>query len=450
MVRMQRQRVPPAPLLLSIAIVLLLFFVALQHQGPRMHANELELKYNYVTTGKGDVDVRNIGPKPVEIRKGVTEEAELEEAKDQDRDPMKCMKEQPWIDIALDYFFTAAREQAERHKNKDSEQALLDMMNLKWANGYTPGHELMTLTYDGDSDAYKMTVEERSPANKEHKARCIRLVLQQAIDKHGRDLARYFDQKTIKFVVETEDFGMIFRNSQYKLPAFALSTDAGKIDIPVPDFTFGCYPEAKYTNTSWPAIRDLLYMKSTMLPWNDRADQIFHRSNWGVGPRRGLMPFLEDLKNNKTDKKILGARLNIGNTEFEASNKMNFVPLDEQCKYKVQIHTAGFSYSAGLKYKLACGSLVIKFTSEFTEFFEPAIRDSVHVVEAAATHDGVNRDAFLSEAAPRIKQAVQNNMEEPHQIARAGQEFVMKNLTSEALSCYWYAALLRYGRLYLS
>lgn len=36
---------------------------------------------------------------------------------------------------------------------------------------------------------------------------------------------------------------------------------------------------------------------------------------------------------------------------------------------------------AGLKYKLACGSLVFKFESTFKEFYEPALEDGVHVVK---------------------------------------------------------------------
>lgn len=33
-------------------------------------------------------------------------------------------------------------------------------------------------------------------------------------------------------------------------------------------------------------------------------------------------------------------------------------------------------------------------------------------------------------------------------IAAAGQQWVLDNLTPEALSCYWYGALQRYGELY--
>ena len=54
----------------------------------------------------------------------------------------------------------------------------------------------------------------------------------------------------------------------------------------------------------------------------------------------------------------------------------------------------------GLKYKLACGSLVFKFESTFKEFYEPALKDGVHVVklkedpavfEAETGEPGLNR-----------------------------------------------------------
>jgi protein glucosyltransferase len=38
------------------------------------------------------------------------------------------------------------------------------------------------------------------------------------------------------------------------------------------------------------------------------------------------------------------------------------------------VHTGGNAYSAGLKYKLACGSVVIMFESHFKEFFYLALK----------------------------------------------------------------------------
>ena len=51
---------------------------------------------------------------------------------------------------------------------------------------------------------------------------------------------------------------------------------------------------------------------------------------------------------------------------------------------------------AGLKYKLACGSLVFKFDSKYREFYEPALQDGVHVVRLPATHEGVDPQQFTA------------------------------------------------------
>lgn len=57
----------------------------------------------------------------------------------------------------------------------------------------------------------------------------------------------------------------------------------------------------------------------------------------------------------------------------------------------------------GLKYKLACGSIVFKFASKYTEFFEPALIDNVHVVRLAATDTGVDPHVFTSQTGPRLQ-----------------------------------------------
>lgn len=155
-----------------------------------------------------------------------------------------------------------------------------------------------------------------------------------------------------------------------------VSTDEDHIDIPIPDFTFSSYPEARYANTSWPSTSSLLHLKSIMVPWTARRPDIFHRSNWGVGPRKQLMPFLEHLHRNGSDVEVLGAAVDVQDSGFIASKPQNFVWIDEWCSHKYHIHTAGFSYSAGLKYKLACGGVVFKFESRYREFYEPGLKVS--------------------------------------------------------------------------
>lgn len=42
----------------------------------------------------------------------------------------------------------------------------------------------------------------------------------------------------------------------------------------------------------------------------------------------------------------------------------HFSLLDNWCHRRYLVHTSGFSYSASLKYKLACGAVVVSFESK--------------------------------------------------------------------------------------
>jgi len=77
---------------------------------------------------------------------------------------------------------------------------------------------------------------------------------------------------------------------------------------------------------------------------------------------------------NGTDREHLGLPADIVDTGFVANNVKDFVWLDRWCTYRYLIHTAGLTYSAGLKYKMACGSVVLLFESVYSEFFYPALK----------------------------------------------------------------------------
>jgi protein glucosyltransferase len=363
------------------------------------------------------------------------------------KDPRKCFEDNPWIRKSLDHFFKPVKESAEG-SDQSAEESIRAMGDIKWG-GYSPGQDLVSLVYNSAENTYDVNVVERFPANQPHKSKCIREVYTRALRKYAKYLAKEFDGKEIQFVVTTEDFGIIFRSAKFRLPAFALSTDHEHIDVPVPDFTYGCYPETHYDDDSWEDVRNLLLNESGKLKWQDRTNAIFHRSNWGVGPRRGLMPLLEKMHEDGDDIEILGMPLDVKDTGFVTEHMEQFVPLHEQCKYKSQIHTAGFSYSAGLKYKLACGSLVLKFSSKYEEFYEPGLKDGVHVVKLEASEDGVDKDQFFNVSAPKIKAAILESTEKQSSIAKQGQNFIRQNLTEDALDCYWYGAMQQYGKLYL-
>ena len=411
-IRLKRETTIPTTVFVSSMVILILFILGIQNSGKHI-IEDYYLRSDQLT---------------------------------QETDLNTCFEDNPWISTSLDHFFEPVLESAERSE-QTSEESVDAMGGIRWGD-YHPGQDVVELVYDATQKAYKVNITERHPANQPHKSRCIRDIMMRALNKASPYLAKALNGKRIRFVVTTEDFGLLYKSQNFRLPSFALSTDYDHIDIPVPDFTFGCYPEAKYEKDSWHDVRNKLLETGDSLAWKDRKDAIFHRSNWGVGPRKGLMPLLEKLHKDGKDVETLGMALDIGDTGFVGTKPENFVHLHEQCVYKSQIHTAGFSYSAGLKYKLACGSLVIKFKSKCEEFYEPGLEDGVHAVMVDATGEGVDKDTFFSVSAPKIKKAILKNIKKPSSIAKNGQDFIRRNLTDDALDCYWYQALVRYGDLY--
>ncbi len=47
---------------------------------------------------------------------------------------------------------------------------------------------------------------------------------------------------------------------------------------------------------------------------------------------------------------------------------------------------------------MACGAVVVKFDSPFEEFYEPALKDGVHLVRVPATQDGVDEQQFMRDS----------------------------------------------------
>ncbi|KAL6774600.1 hypothetical protein ACKKBG_A25610 [Auxenochlorella protothecoides x Auxenochlorella symbiontica] len=358
-----------------------------------------------------------------------------------------CLQSFPWMDSALNKFFEKARSSA-RESNLTASEGLQALHKIRWGK-YPPGHDEVSLLYNASTARVEMEIVKTFKPNAAHKRPCILDVLRDAVQRHNAALHALLGGRELRLVIETEDFPMTSQGK--RLPAFAMCWEQHSIDIPIPDFTFKCYPEAKYTNTTWAAMAALIDHRSQMVGWDRRTNAIFQRSNWGVGPRRSLLPALVQLRKEGRDEAELGARLDVEDTEFVASNAARFEWVDTWCNSKYMLHTAGFSYSAALKYRLACGALVFKVPSKWVEFYEPGLEAGVHYVELPPyEHEGGDAKRYVQEAAPLIKQAVVDTLggTKVPEIAANGQAWALHNLSEEGLSCYWYAAIKRYAEIY--
>lgn len=366
-----------------------------------------------------------------------------------------CLDTYPWIQPTVDAWFAPALRSY--NESTQTSQEALDkiLQDIKWGD-YTPGHDVITLAFDATTDSYSVLSKVGSPPNREHKQRCILPSLRAAVEAHNNELKRAFNEQNISFAIATEDFPIIQKDMGWKLPAFALCAEENSIDIPVPDFTFGCYPETRYEDSSWEGIKQKIFDYTKDSAWTERHADIFSRGYWGVGPRQVLMPWLNGLHAHKEDVVKLGVEVNVGDSGWEASDDQAFVPLHEQCNHKYLLHTAGFSYSAGLKYKLACGSVVFYTDSTYSEWYYPALEDGVHVIRLPGkkleNHPNADLSEFEHIAVPIIKAVIEatNNSTEEVALASGARQFAEENLSVEAVSCYWMAVLMKYGSLYLA
>lgn len=356
-----------------------------------------------------------------------------------------CGARFPWVEPALDKWYTLATQSA-IESTMTSEQGLQAIRELMWGD-YMPGKEEIILQHDMQTNRVVMHVQRVSKPNQEHKPPGMITLIRRAVEKHNAELAAKLQGRELRFIMQTEDFPIIRREWKWKLPAFSMCQEDESTDIPVPDFTFEAYPETHYKNSSWWSVKQLLGFKGYMIGWQERARRIFMRHFSGVGPRKHIMPKFIEMQKAGTDVQQLGVASDVQDTGFVTSRMDTFMWLDHWCNYRYLIHTAGFSYSAGLKYKLACGSMVFKFKAKYSEFFEPGLKPGIHYVELEEAED-----VFHGQSVPKIKEAIRKAEsqyhEHPPQMAIEGRNFAMHQLTKDSLSCYWAKAMIRYADLY--
>ncbi|KAG2500359.1 hypothetical protein HYH03_001933 [Edaphochlamys debaryana] len=353
----------------------------------------------------------------------------------------------PWIDETLKHWFAPAYEAA-RLSTMTLNESLDTIAAIKWA--HPTGKSMVYLTFNKTTNLYDLSVELLHRHNEPHKPEGMQKVIEKAVKQHNADLVRALKGRDIRFIFGTEDFPIVENHLKLRVPSFQMCANPMWYDVPVPDFTWEVYHQTRYANTSWWDLRQLLLTKGALLPWRHRKSDLFLRGDDGVGYRKTLMPIMREIQMNRSDIALFGVHANAHSTGYYTSSDTHFAWLDNWCHHRYLLHTSGLTYSASLKYKLACGSVVIAFENDYKEFYYPALKPGVHYL----LYPEEEKVKFIKEVAPKIKEEVrriqEENEEEPPSMARAAHHFALTQLTQEALSCYWYRAILAYSKLFFA
>jgi hypothetical protein len=183
--------------------------------------------------------------------------------------------------------------------------------------------------------------------------------------------------------------------SQYNfsshIPIFSGSGQRGYMDIPIPTYDDILYVLGKSNITS---IRDIY------TPWNDKTIDraIFRGGPAGCGytpETNGRLKIAELSKKHPTyiNAKITGSGQNtvrfdpkygLGMMNPIATDKKNFVPMNEQGKYKYIVHIDGNVLAYRLLMTMATESLILRADSPYVSWVDHEIRPFEHYIPIKA------------------------------------------------------------------
>lgn len=115
------------------------------------------------------------------------------------------------------------------------------------------------------------------------------------------------------------------------------------------------------------------------------------------------------------------------------------VSLEDHCQYKYLFNLRGVAASFRFKHLFLCGSLVIHFGDEWSEFFYGSLKPWIHYVPMAA--DASQEDIL------KLLNFLRNHDELAKKIAQQGQLFIHEHLRLKDVRCYWRNLLKKYQKL---
>ena len=217
--------------------------------------------------------------------------------------------------------------------------------------------------------------------------------------------------------------------------------------------------------SSWEATHALLSEAAAATPFARREERLLWRGSVrGSRCRARVVPILQTKLAPQLSATRVSLRVDLADSGWFGANRTAFTSLSAQCASKYLLHLRGNGYSAGLKYKLACGSLVVRMRPEpYDEFYYAALREGEHFlavdlpsapyISKADRELGVTAVervtvAQLRSLFERLLQRGEEGQALAERIASAGRAFAREQLSASALHCYWRLVLEHYARLY--
>ncbi|KAH2715752.1 hypothetical protein KXV24_006562 [Aspergillus fumigatus] len=170
------------------------------------------------------------------------------------------------------------------------------------------------------------------------------------------------------------------------------------------------------------------HVRQQEVPWDQKRDKLVWRGKLSFAPklRRTLLEVARGYPWGDV-------------REVEWRNKANFLSMEEHCDYKFIAHVEGRSYSASLKYRQACQSVVVIHKLQYIQHHHYLL------VSSGPQQNFVQVERDFSDL-PQKMQELLDNPAKAQRIARNSVNvFRERYLTAAADACYWRALLLAWA-----
>ncbi|KAI5365280.1 Putative glycosyl transferase CAP10 domain-containing protein [Septoria linicola] len=296
--------------------------------------------------------------------------------------------------------------------------ALLDGINIK--NGMT-----RAVIFDGDL----YIIQTKSTAE-DHRRKTLAI-----LSSIHRALAAASDRRTfpnIEFVFSIEDKATDVTSVRIE-PLWVVARKASEESFfLLPDFGYWAWDNIIDGKNNEVGPYDEVVHKALAFEeggnFFDKTPQLVWRGKLSFAPklRRGLI----DAARGKEWSDV---------KELNWSVKHNFLALDEHCRYMFIAHVEGRSYSASLKYRQACRSVIVAHKLQYIQHYH-------YLLVAEGPHQNfvqVARD--FSDLTPKIEELLANPVKAKEIADNSVGTFRERYLTPAAEACYWRALIRGYS-----
>ncbi|GLA64146.1 hypothetical protein ABZX51_000885 [Aspergillus tubingensis] len=237
-------------------------------------------------------------------------------------------------------------------------------------------------------------------------------------------------QRDIEFVFSVEDKVEDVTNSDHPVWTLARSATEEAVWL-MPDFGFWAWENIQ--NSIGPYDQVVNRIKRADIPWSEKKPQLVWRGKPSFAPklRRALMEAARDQPWGDVK-------------QVDWDQRTNIIPMEDHCQYMFIAHVEGRSYSASLKYRQACNSVIVAHKLQYIQHHHYLLvpdGPQQNYVEVERDFSDLSDKLEPLLADPSLAERIANN---------SVRTFRERYLTKAAEACYWRRLFEGYGSVWNS